>query len=131
MMSLLLVGDRQNPGVDRGPGTEFATQVANTLLNCKSPLTNHLRYFNQPVRPIAAEPQPNELAKTRSSRRNGVGVHSPTPRRNAMLSFLTKFAALVRGVLSGLDRLFLRGTLRGLSHPNGLERYVRPQRIAY
>jgi len=48
-----------------------------------------------------------------------------------MLSFLTKFAALVRGVLSGLDRLFLRGTLRGLSHPKGLQRYLWAQRIPY
>ena len=33
-----------------------------------------------------------------------------------MLSFLTKFAAVVRGVLCGFDRLFFCGTLRGLSY---------------
>jgi hypothetical protein len=32
-----------------------------------------------------------------------------------MLSFLTKFAAVVRGVLHGFDRLFFSGTLRSLS----------------
>lgn len=48
-----------------------------------------------------------------------------------MLSFLTKFAALVRGVLSGFDRLFFCGTLRGLSHPKGLQHYLWAHRIPY
>jgi hypothetical protein len=48
-----------------------------------------------------------------------------------MLSFLTKFAAIVRGVLSGFDRLFLCGTLRGLSHCKGLQHYLWAHRIPY
>src|SRR5215831_12571160 len=56
---------------------------------------------------------------------------SPASRRNAMRSFLTKFAAVVRGVLSGFDRLFLCGTLRGLSHTKGLQRYLWAHRIPY
>jgi hypothetical protein len=48
-----------------------------------------------------------------------------------MRSFLTKFAAVVRGVLSGLDRLFLHGTLRHLAHPPGLHRYLWQHRILY
>jgi hypothetical protein len=48
-----------------------------------------------------------------------------------MLSFLTKFAAVVRGVLSGLDRLFFRGTLRNLAYPYGLQNYLWANRIPF
>jgi hypothetical protein len=48
-----------------------------------------------------------------------------------MLPFLTKFAAVVRGVLSGFDRLFFCGTLRRLSHCRGLQNYLWAQRIPY
>lgn len=48
-----------------------------------------------------------------------------------MHAFLTTFAALVRGVLSGFDRLFFRGTLRGLAHTQGLQRYLWAQRIPF
>jgi hypothetical protein len=48
-----------------------------------------------------------------------------------MLSFLTKFAAVVRGVLSGFDRLFFCGTLRNLAHCRGLQHYLWAQRIPY
>jgi hypothetical protein len=48
-----------------------------------------------------------------------------------MLSFLTKFAAVVRGVLSGFDRLFFCGTLRGLSYAKGLQHYLWAHRIPY
>jgi hypothetical protein len=48
-----------------------------------------------------------------------------------MRSFLTKFAAVVRGVLSGFDRLFLCGTLRGLSYPQGLPHDLWAHRIPY
>lgn len=41
-----------------------------------------------------------------------------------MLSFLTKFATVVRGVLNGFDRLFFGGTLRRLSHTRGLQNYL-------
>jgi hypothetical protein len=49
----------------------------------------------------------------------------------AMRSFLTRFAALVRGVLCGFDRLFLCATLRNLAYPRGLQRYLWAQRIPY
>src|SRR5438067_719709 len=48
-----------------------------------------------------------------------------------MLSFLTEFAAVVRGALSGFDRLFFCGTLRNLSHCRGLQRYLWARRIPY
>jgi hypothetical protein len=48
-----------------------------------------------------------------------------------MRSFLSTFAAVVRGVLSGLDRLFLCGTLRGLSHPQRLQHYLWAHRIPF
>jgi hypothetical protein len=48
-----------------------------------------------------------------------------------MHAFLTKFAAVVRGVLSGFDRLFFCGTLRALSHPRGLQHYLWAHRIPY
>src|SRR5262245_36377683 len=41
-----------------------------------------------------------------------------------MRSFLTKFAGAVRGVLCGLDRLFLRGSLRGLAHTQGFKNFL-------
>ena len=48
-----------------------------------------------------------------------------------MHSFLAKFAAVVRGVLSGFDRLFFRGTLRNLAHPHGLQGYLWFHRIPF
>ena len=48
-----------------------------------------------------------------------------------MRSFLTKFAALVRGVLCGFDRLCFAGTLRSLSYPKGLERYLWDNHILF
>jgi hypothetical protein len=48
-----------------------------------------------------------------------------------MLSFLTRFASLVRGVLSGFDRLFFCGTLRNLSYCRGLQHYLWAHRIPY
>ena len=48
-----------------------------------------------------------------------------------MHAFLTKFAAVVRGVVSGFDRLFLRGSLRGLSHRKGLKNFLWANRIPY
>src|SRR6059058_4895087 len=56
-------------------------------------------------------------------------MRSPPPRSNAMLSFLTKFAAVVRGVLSGLDRVFFCGTPRSLAHGRGLQHYLGAHRI--
>ena len=48
-----------------------------------------------------------------------------------MLSFLTKFAPVVRGVLNGFDRLFFCGTLRRLSYVRGLQSYLSTEHISY
>jgi hypothetical protein len=48
-----------------------------------------------------------------------------------MNSFLTKFAGVVRGVLSGFDRLFLCGTLRSVSYCKGLQHYLWARRVPY
>jgi hypothetical protein len=48
-----------------------------------------------------------------------------------MRSFLTKFAAVVRGVLQGFDRLFFCGSLRRLSYCRGLQHYLWAHRIPY
>src|ERR1700676_4789000 len=57
--------------------------------------------------------------------------HTPLLRRNAMHSFLSKFASVVRGVLHGFDRLFFGGSLRRISHPRGLQNYLWWQGIPY
>ena len=41
-----------------------------------------------------------------------------------MQSFIQKHRDAVTGVLSGFDRLVLRGTLRGLAYPGGMMRYL-------
>jgi hypothetical protein len=48
-----------------------------------------------------------------------------------MRSFLNKFSAVVRGVLSGLDRVFFRGTLRSLAYTRGLEGYLWVNHIPF
>jgi hypothetical protein len=48
-----------------------------------------------------------------------------------MFSFLARFATVVRGVLSGFDRLFFCGTLRTISYPRGLQHYLWARRIPY
>ena len=48
-----------------------------------------------------------------------------------MTAFLTRFAALVRGVLHGFDRLFFCGSLRRLGHIHGLQNYLWAHRIPY
>src|SRR5260370_5152063 len=48
-----------------------------------------------------------------------------------MSAFLSKFAGVVRGVLSGLDRLFFRGTLRNLAYHYGLQNYLWANRIPF
>ena len=50
---------------------------------------------------------------------------------NPMHAFLTKFAAVVRGVLSGFDRLFFCGSLRRVSYGRGLQHYLWALRIPY
>jgi hypothetical protein len=48
-----------------------------------------------------------------------------------METFLSKFAAVVRGVVSGFDRIFFRGTLRNLAYPAGLQHYLWANRIPF
>jgi len=48
-----------------------------------------------------------------------------------MHSFLAKFAAVIRGVLSGFDRVFFCGTLRRLSYPLSLQHYLWEYRILF
>jgi hypothetical protein len=48
-----------------------------------------------------------------------------------MRSFLSKFATVVRGVLSGFDRLFFCGTLRNIAHTRGLQHYLWAHRIPF
>jgi hypothetical protein len=48
-----------------------------------------------------------------------------------MKSFLKKCGEVVRGVLSGFDRLFFRGTLRNLAYREGLQHYLWANRIPY
>jgi hypothetical protein len=48
-----------------------------------------------------------------------------------MGSFLDKFRQVVRGVVSGLDRVFFRGALQTISYRDGLECYLRSKRILY
>ena len=48
-----------------------------------------------------------------------------------MRAFLARFAGVVRGVLSGFDRLFLRGTLRGLAHTKGVRDYLWANQILH
>jgi len=39
--------------------------------------------------------------------------------------FTTRYGSKIAGILSGFDRLIFRGTLRQLSHANGLEGYLK------
>jgi hypothetical protein len=48
-----------------------------------------------------------------------------------MQPFLTRFAALVLGVLNGFDRLFFAGTLRRVSYCLGLQNYLWARRIPF
>jgi hypothetical protein len=41
-----------------------------------------------------------------------------------MHSFLNKFAGVVRGVLNGLDRVFLRGRLRAITYSKGFKNFL-------
>ncbi len=46
-----------------------------------------------------------------------------------MQEFLSRYADKIIGVLSGFDRLVLRGTLRQLAYPEGLDRFLRYQHV--
>ena len=51
--------------------------------------------------------------------------------RNAMKTFLSKFGSVVTGLLCGFDRLFLRGSLRRISFPDGMRSYLFFNRILF
>jgi hypothetical protein len=46
------------------------------------------------------------------------------PGGNAMKQFIAKFESQIQGVLSGLDRVVFRGSLRRLTHPQGMKMYL-------
>ncbi len=46
-----------------------------------------------------------------------------------MQEFVSRYAEKIIGVLSGFDRLVLRGTLRRLAYPEGLDRFLRYQHV--
>jgi hypothetical protein len=48
-----------------------------------------------------------------------------------MNTFVSRFAHAVLGVLSGLDRVMFRGTLRSLCRPMGLQNYLWTNQIPY
>jgi hypothetical protein len=48
-----------------------------------------------------------------------------------MQSFLDRFSAVIRGILSGLDRVFFRGTLRSLAYTRGIEGYLWANHILF
>jgi hypothetical protein len=48
-----------------------------------------------------------------------------------MKAFLEKFGRVVRGVLSGFDRLVFRGSLRNLSYREGLQHYLWRTRVLH
>src|SRR5439155_2758792 len=78
----------------------------------------------------AAEPQPNK--KGVSIPVGCVGYPKTTHRRrsrNAMQEFIAKHRDEITGVLSGFDRLVFRGTLRSLSHVNGMDIYLAMNKV--
>jgi hypothetical protein len=48
-----------------------------------------------------------------------------------MNTFISRFAHVVLGVLSGLDRVMFRGTLRSLCRPMGLQNYLWTNKIPF
>lgn len=46
-----------------------------------------------------------------------------------MKEFIAKYGEQLKGVLSGWDRLVIRGTLRGLSFVEGMEQYLRGEKV--
>jgi hypothetical protein len=54
-----------------------------------------------------------------------------TPRRIAMNQFITNLSDKIKGVLTGLDRVVFRGTIRSLCYPLGVEIYMRNHQILH
>ena len=48
-----------------------------------------------------------------------------------MERFLTRHASRITGILSGFDRMLLRGTLRSISDVDGLDKFLSSQRVVY
>jgi hypothetical protein len=46
------------------------------------------------------------------------------PGGNAMKQFIAKFESQIQGTLSGFDRVVFRGSLRRLTHPQGMKMYL-------
>src|SRR5437016_6740447 len=53
----------------------------------------------------------------------------PRMNRNVMQEFIAKHRDEITGVLSGFDRLVFRGTLRSLSHVNGMDTYLAMNKV--
>ena len=51
------------------------------------------------------------------------------PRRNARQQFIAKFKDQIQGVMSGLDRVLFRGSLRRLTHSLGMKWYLSENHI--
>jgi hypothetical protein len=56
---------------------------------------------------------------------------SDTSQENAMDQFTAKYCEQIQGVLSGFDRLVLRGSPRRLSYAQGMEEYLWQNRILF
>lgn len=52
-------------------------------------------------------------------------VHDTVTEENAMKTFLARFGSAITSVLSGFDRLVLRGTLQSLMRTNGLQWFLQ------
>src|SRR5438046_3572104 len=78
----------------------------------------------------AAEPQPNKEGVSIPVRCVGYPKTThPRRNRNAMQEFIAKHRDEITGVLSGFDRLVFRGTLRSLSHVNGMDTYLAMNKV--
>ena len=60
-----------------------------------------------------------------------IGFRFPLPKRDALHTFLQQFGGVIRGVLSGFDRLLFRGTWRHRASPDGLRYYLRANEVKH
>src|SRR2546426_11198020 len=77
---------------------------------------------------IWAHPQP----KTRRSCLRRMWLFETTLQRkgrNAVQQFIGKHQDQIAGVLSGFDRLVLRGTLRSIAYGQGMSQYLRASQV--
>ena len=52
-------------------------------------------------------------------------------RRRPLERFVTRHGARIVGILSGLDRMLFRGTLRSISYVDGLDKFLSSQHVLY